>query len=392
MTAKHVAFILHDVMKKQRYLLALAVLGLIALAVAYFLNRDPGGSPGASIRVAANMPFSGDLAFYGGELRDGLLMAVADKGQQLPQGVSFAFDWGDNKFSAQDAVSVLQRQLQWSPTIYTSALKPQVMAVEQSVASRGIPHLAWVLDLSPNPAGTSNNFRTWISFKLESDVLFEYARKRRAKKVVLCFLSLPSTEQAYATYLADRLRSELQSSVVIERFSPNVNPSDFRNIAARLAANSPDLVLINGFIPHMVGIIKSMHPLGLIGDGNVIASLDMLDAANALTAEESEGIVVAAPPFMIAPNKEQEVWRKRFAAQYNRQPSYHAAFAYDAGLILVDAAGRLDHPASHEAWLRAILSTDIEGLTGRLRFDQDQSLVTTLAPAVYRGGKLLPLN
>jgi len=379
-------------MKKQRYLLALVAVGLIAVAAAYFLGRERGSSRGQSIRVAANMPFSGDLAFYGGELRDGLLMAVADKGRSLPEGVSFDFDWGDNKFSSQDAVSVLQRQLQWAPDIYTSALKPQVMAVEQPVATKGIPHLAWVLDLSPNPTGTTNSFRVWISFQLESDVLFEHARRRGAQKVVLCFVSLPSTEQAYATYLAGRLESELKSEVVVERYSPNATPSDFRNIAARVAASSPDLILINGFIPQMVGIIKGLRPLGMVGDGNVIASLDMLDAANALTASESEGIVVAAPPFMIAPTKEQEEWRERFEALNARQPSYHAAFAYDAGLILVDAATRLDLPSSHQEWLSAILSADIDGLTGRLRFDENQTLITSLAPAIYRGGELVPLN
>ena len=36
---------------------------------------------------------SGELAFYGGEIRDGLLMAVVDQSDKLPEGVSIIFDW-----------------------------------------------------------------------------------------------------------------------------------------------------------------------------------------------------------------------------------------------------------------------------------------------------------
>lgn len=346
----------------------------------------------SSILVAANFPLSGDLAFYGEEFRDGLRMAVADKGNDLPEGVTIKFDWGDNRFTPRDAVTVLQRQLQQSPVIYTSALKPQVMAVEKEVAAVGIPHLAWVLDLTPNPAGTTNNFRTWVSFKLECDVFFEHAKTRGAKNVVLCYVSLPSSEAAYGDYLAGRLRNELGCDVMIERYNPDVGADDFRNIATRVAAHKPDLLMLNGFILHMVGIIRGLRPLGTIQDGNTMAALDMLDAAGALSPEESEGIVVAAPPFMIQPNRAQQDWQERFEKEYGRKPSYHAAFAYDAGLAIIDAAGRLELPASHDAWLKAILATDIEGVTGPIRFGPDQSQVTSLEPAIYRDGKLVPLQ
>jgi branched-chain amino acid transport system substrate-binding protein len=341
-----------------------------------------------TIRVAANIPLSGDLAFFGAELRDGMLMAVADNASKLPAGVQISFDWGDNRFSARDAATILQRQLQSPPTIYTSAPKPQVMAVEQEVARAGIPHLAWVLDLTPNPSNTTNNFRTWVSFALETAVFFEHAKKLNAKNVVLNFVSLPSSEAAYAVHLAGRLRNELGAEVTIERFNPNVAPEDLRNIAARIAARTPDLIMVNGFLPQLVGIIRGLRPLGVIKDGNTMAALDMLDAAAALTPQETEGIIVAAPPFVVNPSDAQNAWAARFEQRFGRKPSYHAAFAYDGGVTIVDAASRLTLPATNADWLRAILSTNTEGVTGPIRFDADQSLVTQLSKAVYRNGRL----
>jgi ABC-type branched-subunit amino acid transport system substrate-binding protein len=377
-------------MNKKNTIIAAIAVAIVVLGSVLYLQKAPPNNANV-IRIASNMPMSGELAFYGGEIRDGLLMAVADQGGKLPEGASISFDWGDNRFSPKDAATVLQRQLQQSPTIYTSALKPQVMAVEKEVAQVGIPHLAWVLDLTPNPSGTTNNFRTWVSFKLECDVFFAHAKARGAKNVVLCYVSLPSSEAAYGEYLAGRLRDELGCKVTIERYNPNVGADDFRNIAARVASNKPDLTMLNGFIPHMVGIVRGLRPLGVIGDGNTMAALDMLDAAGALSAEESEGILVAAPPFMINPDEKQKEWRTGFEKKFGRKPSYHAAFAYDGGLAIIDAASRLKLPASSQDWMKAILATDTAGITGSIRFDGDQSIITSLQPAIYRSGELVPL-
>lgn len=378
-------------MNRKNSIIVACVLAAIAIAAVLYNQQKPDAGF-KSILVAANMPMSGELAFYGNEFRDGLLMATEEAGGKLPPGVKITFDWGDNRFTPKDAATVLQRQLQQSPTIYTSALKPQVMAVEKEVAQAGIPHLAWVLDLTPNPSGTTNNFRTWVSFKLECDVFFGHAKARGAKNVVLCFVSLPSSEAAYGEYLAGRLRNELGCNVIIERYNPDVGAGDFRNIAARVASHKPDLLMLNGFIPQMVGIVRSLRPLGVIGDGNTMAALDMLDAAGALSPDESEGILVAAPPFMVKPDDRQKDWMSRFEAKFRRKPSYHAAFAYDGGLTIVDTATRLELPATSEQWLKGILATDTQGVTGPIRFDKDQSLITSLQPAIYRKGVLVPLQ
>lgn len=370
--------------------LAVFVAAIVVIAGVLLYQRQFSAPADQTVRVAANFPLSGDLAFYGAEFRDGMLMAVADNASKLPDGVQISFDWGDNRFSARDAATVLQRQLQTPPAIYTSALKPQVMAVEQEVAKAGIPHLAWVLDLTPNPSNTSNNFRTWVSFTLETAVFFEHAKKLQAKNVVLSFVSLPSSEAAYAQHLAGRLKNELGAEVTIERFNPNVAAEDFRNIAARIAARKPDLIMVNGFVPQMVALIRGLRPLGVIKDGNTMAALDMLDAAGALTPQESEGIIVAAPPFMVNPTEAQKAWTARFEQKYGRKPSYHAAFAYDGGVTIVDAASRLKLPASNSDWLKTILATNTKGVTGDIRFGADQSLVTQLNKAVYRNGELKP--
>lgn len=366
---------------------ALAV-GVVVLLV--WLNRSP-PKPAGEVLVAANYPLSGELGFYGEHLRDGMLLAVEEQGEKAAGKATFKFDWGDNKFQPKEAATVLQKQLLGRPAVYTTALKPQVMAVEQEVGREGIPHLAWVLDLDPNPTGTTNNFRTWISFKLEEDVFLAYARERKAKTVAITYVSLPSTETAYAKYLADGLRAA-GCTVHLEPYTPGTTDADLKTVAAKLAERKPDLFVVNGFIPEMVSVIRALRAQGAVKDGNTLAALDMLDATDVLTPAEAEGVVVAAPPYLIRPTAAQREWAGRFERRFGRKPSYHSAFAYDAGLTLIDAAARLPVGASRQQWLEAILATDLDGVTGRVRYGPDKSLVTELQPATYRDGRLVPLK
>jgi branched-chain amino acid transport system substrate-binding protein len=379
-------------LKRKYILLTLAVLIAAVIAFVVYRNRQStlnGDIP--TIKIAANFPLSGELAFYGDAFRDGLIMAVDERGSAINNNARISFDWGDNQFTPREAINVYQNQQLGQPTIYTSALKPQVMAVTDEVSRAGLPHFAWILDVDVNPAGTRNNLRCWVSFKLEADVFLKHAASRDVKRVAVVYLSLPSSEVEYGKIIVPELKKQGRE-VLVEPFTSSVQPEDFKTITAKVAAFKPDLVMINGFIPQMVSIIRGLRSLSVIKDGNTLASLDMLDASNALSPQEAEGVVVAAPQFLLNPTAEQTAWSERFRQRFGRQPPYHSAFAYDTGLVILDAAQRLNQPATSEAWISALRDTKIQGLTGELRFDSDGSLVTELAPAIYRNGKLTPLR
>jgi branched-chain amino acid transport system substrate-binding protein len=378
-------------MKRKHVIIALAVLIAVA-ALIFFLKRQSTSNQSIpSIKVAANFPMSGELAFYGAAFRDGLVMAVDERGGAIKDKANIIFEWGDNQFSPKEAVSVFQKQQLDNPTIYTSALKPQVMAVTDEVSRAGIPHFAWILDVDTNPAGTTNNLRCWVSFKLEADVFLKHANNRDVKKVAVVYLSLPSSEVEYGKIIVPELKKQGRE-VLVEPFTSSVQPEDFKTIAAKVAAFKPDMVMINGFIPQMVSIIRNLRTLGVIKSGNTLASLDMLDAANALSPEEAEGVVVAAPQFLLNPTAEQIAWSDRFKQRFGHQPPYHSAFAYDMGLVILDSTQRLKLPATSEQWVSALRATNIQGITGQIQFDSDGSLLTNLAPAIYRNGKLVPLQ
>jgi len=364
--------------------LALALVVAIALSVGVCRQHAPEPSV---VHIAANLPITGPLAIWGSSIREGATFALEDL-TKSGESVQLRVDWQDNASDASTAVTVLQQQLLRSPDIYVSGIKPQVMAIRDQVSHRGLPNIVWVFDADINEASPGNNLRTLVSYKLEAPVYLEYARRRGAKRVAVVYVELPHTLDEFQRLVIPPLRSS-GVDVLEERY--DLERQDFRDIAARIQAFRPDLVILNGFQMHLAALLRGLRPLGLIEEGNTIGTYDMIDAAKVLGPDELEGVRAIAPVFETRPREGRAAeWRRRFQSRFNSEPLYIHAFAYDMMLVIHDAARRLDLPASSAAWLAALRATNTEGVTGPLRFDDNGDLLTPIEVGVFRGGQLLP--
>lgn len=106
--------------------------GILALiALGYWLaNRGPTKTPAGELRIAANVPMSGPLAYYGAAIREGATMALEPKASPASPLTGVSIDWQDNASEPKTTVSILQKQILDNPTIYVSGVKPQVMAIK----------------------------------------------------------------------------------------------------------------------------------------------------------------------------------------------------------------------------------------------------------------------
>jgi branched-chain amino acid transport system substrate-binding protein len=364
---------------------ALVVLAAATLIVLQSCNEK--GS-GADVKVASNLPMTGDLATYGGAVRDGANMAREDLEKAEPSSPKLIFDWQDNTGDPKAAVSIMQKQYLNLPDVYVSGVKPQTMAIKDQVSAKGTPHFVWIFDAFINP-GSQNNFRTWVSYKIEPPVYLEYASSKKAKRVAIIYVQLPHTVEEFERLVVPGLRQRGADQLLVEPF--DFGKKDFKDIAVKVRDFKPDLIILNGFQAELVGLVRSLRPFNLITDGNTIATYDMLDAATILGADELEGIRIVAPVFVTRPDRDKvKTWREQFKAKYNKEPLYTHAFSYDMALILHDAAKRLKLPATSPQWIEALRSTNMEGITGPLKFDQDGDLLTPLEVGVYRNGRLVP--
>ena len=367
-------------MNKRSLIIGSIVAVAVLAAVLFFASRGSGRSH--DVQISANLPLSGPLATYGVAVREGATMAIEDN-----PATDLKIDWQDNASEPKTAVSIFRKQLLSNPAIYISGVKPQTMAIKDEISQMNMPHFVWIFDANIND-GSSNNFRTWVSYKIEPPIYMKYAQKRHAKRVAITYVQLPHTIEEFERILIPDLKSH-GMDVFVEPY--NFGRTDFKDIAAKIASFHPDLIILNGFQGDLVGLIRSLRPLGAITDGNTIATYDLLDAANILGPDEIEGVRIVAPVFETQPDRPRIAeWRSRFKEKYGRAPLYTHAFAYDMITAICKAADSLTLPATNEDWIKALRSVDAEGVTGPIKFDDDGDMVTPLEVGVYRNGQLQP--
>ena len=360
----------------------LVLIFTVVLVTSILVFRQSSGTKG--IFIAANLPLTGDLALYGQAIKSGFELARKDWEQNNHKSIDIDVDWGDNRFNSTDAVSVLQKQKQKNPSIYISGLKPQVMSIENNVEC---PHFEWIPDMVFNKENDANRFRTWISLSAEADVFTQYLEKIKPTRLSIIIVETPAAIEEYKMRIIPFAKEQLKCEIDLHVFDMDAKADSFRDIVAKVSRFNPDVIMINGFIPQMVNIVKSLRTYNLIKEGNTIIGFDMLDADNVLSADESEGIIVAAPDFIVSPTTQQKKWSEAFASLYGKPPSYHAAFAYDMGMIIFSAIN-----SGSDNIAEAIRRVSYDGIMGPSIFDKDGGMQVRMFPAIYHSGKLVRIQ
>jgi branched-chain amino acid transport system substrate-binding protein len=366
---------------------ATLILALIALAFSNCKQTPSNNTQGNTVRISANLPLSGDLATYGASVRDGAVMAVQALGSRDPNGPKLEFNWQDNAGDTKTAVTVMQQQYISAFDIYVSGITPQTMAIKDQVQAKGTPHFMFMFyPFIGNDI--HNNFRTWVNYKVQAPTYLSYAKARNPKRIAIIYVQISSTVEQFNKLVIPGLKDQGIQDLLVEPFVPAT--TDFKDLAVKVRDFKPDLIILNGFQKHLVGIIRSLRPLNIITDGNTIATYDAMDAALLLGPDELEGIRVTVPTFVTQPDQQKiKEWRDQFRARYGREALYTNAFGYDMALIINDAAKRLHLPATSEQWINALRTTSTSGITGSLKFDEDGDLITAQDVGVFRNGKIV---
>ncbi len=369
--------------KKLWVLVAIIVVAAVLIIVRF--NSKPKPPQGEKIvNIAMNLPITGPFGIYGQTIRDGAVLAQSDL---AGQGIDFRLnlDIQDNAGAPGTATTIFQKQALSPLDIYVSGVKPQTMAIFDRVNEKGLPYFVWIFDaaiVGQHP----NTFRTWVNYKYEPEKYLQYANYRQAKKVAIACVNFPHTVQEFNDIVIPRLASQgVQTNIEIYEF----DTKQYRDLILKLNAQKPDLIILNGFQENLVGLVKALRTYNLIGDGNVIGTYDLLDASKVLSKDELEGLRVVVPEFNIADTAKLREWKQKFISKYGREPLYTDAYSYDMIQIIADSAKRLSLPATSEQWIKALRETNIDGVTGRLTFDQDKDLKLQLRVGQYKGGSLI---
>jgi ABC-type branched-subunit amino acid transport system substrate-binding protein len=134
-------------------------------------------------------------------------------------------------------------------------------------------------------------------------------------------------------------------------------------------------------------MIKAFNTQNLLRSKNAVATYDLLDAAPLLSPEEIEGIRVTIPKFLLeTDNPRVSQWIDAFERRFHKRPLYTHAYAYDMAKIFMSGASRLGSSCSPDRLYEVLATTNEEGVTGKLKFDEQGDLPPSVALGVFRNG------
>ncbi|SAK52204.1 extracellular ligand-binding receptor [Caballeronia catudaia] len=236
---------------------------------------------------------------------------------------------------------------------------------------------AGIAEISPsttNPEytkqGYKTTFRVVATDALQGPVLAGYAMKTlHAKKVVVV-----DDASAYGRGLADEFSKSVQTGGVkiAAREQTTEKARNFKAILTKIKRIQPDVVMYGGMDVTGGPFAKEAAALGikakiLAGDGVCTAKLAEL------AGDAVQNIVCSEAGLALSKMDKGADFEKKYEARFHAPVQIYAPFTYDAMYVIVDAMKRANSIEPPKV-LAAIATTDYNGLTGHIAFDDKGDL------------------
>jgi branched-chain amino acid transport system substrate-binding protein len=218
--------------------------------------------------------------------------------------------------------------------------------------------------------GYKTTFRVVATDALQGPVLASYAMKTlHAKKVVVV-----DDASAYGRGLADEFVKSVQAGgvKVAAREATTEKSRDFKAILTKIRRIQPDVVMYGGMDVTGGPFAKEAAALGikakiLAGDGVCT------DKVAELAGDAVQNIVCSEAGLALSKMDKGADFEKKYEARFHSPVQIYAPFTYDAMYVIVDAMKRANSIEAPKV-LAAIATTDYNGLTGHIAFDDKGDL------------------
>lgn len=328
------------------------------------------------VKIGHAGPLSGPLAALGQDDENGARLAIEDiSAQGLTidgHAIRLELDTQDDAGDPKKGVDAAQKLVADHVSAVVGHLNSDVSILASKVYSDA--NVAQISPASTNSGYTKQGFKT--TFRVvptdvqEGPVLATYVLKTlKAKRIVVV---------DDATLYGRGLANEFAKAVVAGggkiagHEATSDKARDFKAILNRLKRAQPDVIMVGAMDVTAGPLARQAAALGLKarivgGDGACSAELATL------AGDAAPNVVCAALGVDLSKTDKGADFAKRYEARFHAPVQNYAPFAYDAITVIVDAMKRANSVDAPKV-LAAMSSTDFNGLTGHLSFDDKGDL------------------
>lgn len=362
-------------MKKCVVILALLVLGL-GVSTAF---ADEWGEitipKGEAIHLGFSAALTGDYANLGLDERDGMLLAVEDKGGEV-LGFKIETMVEDDQCEGSPAMAIAEK-FSADPLfvgIIGHMCSPSSIPASKTFEKHGFSMI------SPSSTaaeftgrGLKNVFRTCFNDAAQGKVGAEYAFNVLKVKIA----AVLHDKSSYGQPIAENFKTTFEAlgGKVLLFEGVTRGDKDFRPILTKVKPMNPQLVYFGGMAAEGALVMRQMRDVGIekahyMSDDGCYSVPDFIEGAG----EASDGSYIT---FAQPKGGEYAAWQKRFTEKFGYEPITFSPQTYDATvamLMAIEKVGKVQDDGSlvigKKALADAIRGLEFEGLTGKVGFTE----------------------
>ena len=349
------------------------LLVLISVCILFVGCNNDGSSD--KIKVGVLMPLTGDMAFLGQSFANAMLMnADTSKVELFIQ---------DSKGEPKTAISVVNQLISTKHVDVVVSLMPSVSeTINPILQAKGITH--FVFAFSPDITNADNVIKQYPSSDVEDEELLAYAESKGAKSIAFLRHIISDAEDAYKSIVLPRSK-EMGITVFDEPFEENTK--DFNSLSHKIKSYNSDLIVVQSFSFNYLNIVRSFYLNGILD--KMVGDLNFNDlyTYEFETVKEMDNIPFLGMKYVLT--DEYKAFESSFSQKFSDRPSVMSAFPYDVMTIInaLNESGK-----KKEEIISYYNKHIVNGVTGRLYYDQKGNQKIDYLVMKYSGGKFTPID
>jgi len=352
--------------------IVIGIIMVLALAIALVvtqIKKEPG-----VIKIGAILPLTGDLATYGVNAKDGIILLseeINSKGGIMGKKVVVIFE--DSKAQPDQAVAAIQKLI----TV------DDVLAVIGDVASS--PTLAFAPIANKNkivvisPAASSPDitnagayvYRVWPSDVYEADRMVEYVKKQDVKTIALFYVN-----NDYGRAMIQEFKKRIEGGNIVISREENFeqNTTDVRTQLSRIKKINPEYIYLISYPKDSIIILRQYKELGLQSKILSTSSFEDPQIIKELV-DIIEGVIFTSP---VPPDDTEPIvnaFKDNYVKHFGRKPGLVSDYGYDSLLVILEAL-KISNEITREGIKRGIEKiSNLKGVTGLINFDENGDVI-----------------
>lgn len=378
--------------KKILFALLAFMLVLTACGTTDNVNKASKGEQGKDssdeIILRSMGPKTGAVAIYGKTTENGIKLAIDEINEAGGiNGKKINYATGDDKGDSTEAMNLYSRYVEEGADGIIGAVtsKPS-LAIAENSQEDNMPIITPTGTMNSITEGKPNVFRICFTDPGQGVILANFASNNLKVKSAAV---LRNTSSDYSNGVADAFIKQAKEKgiQVVADEGYGATDKDFKVQLTNIKSKNPEVILVPDYYENDVVIAKQVADLGI--NAKILGS-DGWDGVLSTVAQGDDKILencYFTNHYYVDDQKEVvKNFVTNYRKKYNEDPSAFSALGYDAVYVYKNAFENAKS-LKHEDVIEALKNTTTDGVTGSLKFDENNNPVKSSAILTIKNGQ-----